>query len=276
VTRQPPPGDLLTRLAEQALDDDYASVAARRGTDPPPTSAVRRATLVVFCAAVAALAVLLTVSAVQTRDSASQAEADREALIGRIQDEQDQVAALQQQVVGLGDDVDLLRASSLQLTNDVAAVDDQVERLQMSTGTAPVTGPGVRITVDDAPSGSASGRIRDTDLQLLANGLWQAGAEAVAVGGQRLTTRSAIRTAGQAITVNYRSLSPPYIVTAIGDPSTLPAELLETSAGQALTDLRANFGVVFELETPESLTLPGRPLGVTQAQSDLGDERDAS
>jgi len=277
VTRQPPPGDLLTRLAEQALDDDYATVAARRGTDPAPSSGVRRATLVVFCAAVAALAVLLTVSAVQTRDSAGQVEADREALIDRIKDEQDQVAASQEQVEDLGADVEVLRESSLLLTNDVAAVEEQVETLQMSTGTVPVSGPGVRITVDDAPSGAASGQIRDTDLQLLANGLWQAGAEAVAVGGQRLTTRSAIRTAGQAITVNYRSLSPPYVVTAIGDPATLPAELLETSAGQAFTDLRANFGVVFELETQESMTLPGRPLGVTPALgvSGPGDERDA-
>ncbi len=170
----------------------------------------------------------------------------------------------------------MLRASSLEVTNDLADVEDQLETLQMSTGTAPVSGPGVRITVDDAPSGSASGQIRDTDLQLLANGLWEAGAEAVAVGGQRLTTRSAIRTAGQAITVNYRSLSPPYVVTAIGDPDTLPAELLETSAGQAFTDLRANFGVVFELETQESLTLPGRPLGVTLAREPTnGDAREA-
>jgi uncharacterized protein YlxW (UPF0749 family) len=270
VSRQPPPGDLLTRLAEQALDDDYAAVAARRGTGSgvPPRS--RRATLVGFGASVAVLAVLLTVSAVQTRATASEAAADREALITRIEEERERVARSQSLVEELADDVDRLRTTSLEATSDVAELEDRLETLQAGTGVVPVSGPGVRITVSDSPDGAPAGRIRDTDLQLLANGLWQAGAEAVAVGGQRLTAHSAIRTAGKAITVNYRSLSPPYVVTAIGDPATLPARFLETSAGQAFTDLQANFGVVFELESPDSLTLPGRPLRLTEARPDVG------
>jgi uncharacterized protein YlxW (UPF0749 family) len=98
--------------------------------------------------------------------------------------------------------------------------------------------------------------VLDTDLQLLANGLWQAGAEAIAVNGQRLTTLTAIRTAGQAITVNFRSVSPPYAVSAVGDPATLPASFLETPAGQTFTDLEANFGLRFDVESVDELTLP--------------------
>ena len=270
MSRQPPPGDLLARLAEQALDDDYAAVAARRGNGSPAPSGSRRATLVGFGASVAVLAVLLTVAAVQTRATASATAADREALISRIEEEQDRVARGQDLVEELADDVDRLRRTSLAATGEVARLEDRLEALQAGTGVVPVSGPGVRITVGDAPDGAPSGRIRDTDLQLLVNGLWQAGAEAVAVDGQRLTAHSAIRTAGQAITVNYRSLSPPYVVTAIGDPATLPARFLETSAGQAFTDLRANFGVVFVLESPDSLTLPGRPLTLSAARPDVG------
>jgi uncharacterized protein YlxW (UPF0749 family) len=270
VSRQPPPGDLLARLAEQALDDDYAAVAARRGTGSPVPSRSRRATLLAFGASAAVLAVLLTVAAVQTRATASETAADREALISRIEEEQDRVARGQSRVEELADEVDRLRTTSLEATGEVARLEDRLEALQAGTGVVPVSGPGVRITVADAPDGAPSGRIRDTDLQLLANGLWQAGAEAVAVGGQRLTAHSAIRTAGQAITVNYRSLSPPYVVTAIGDPATLPARFLETSAGQAFTDLRANFGVVFALESLDSLTLPGRPLTLSVARPGAG------
>ena len=269
MTRQPPPGDLLTRLAEQAVDDDYAVVAARRGGGRV-SSRSRRATLLWFGASVAVLALLVTVSAVQTRDAAGQTAADREAMISRIQEEQDRVATSQQAVEDLAAVVDELRATSLQLTGAATALENRVESLQAATGVVPVSGPGIRITVADAPDGVPSGRLRDTDLQLLANGLWQAGAEAVAVGGQRLTAHSAIRTAGQAITVNFRSLSPPYVVTAIGDPATLPAAFLETPAGQAFTDLKANFGVGFELESDASLTLPGKLLTLTAAQGETG------
>lgn len=268
MNQRPAPPDLLARLASQSLDDDYATVAARGGADGLPPARSRRVTGAVFGVSLAVLAVLLTVSVVRTRDSASQLAADREALISRIQVEQEAVGQLQQQVDDLDAEVDRLRTASVELISAEAAVEDRLGRLQVVTGSVPVSGPGVRITVDDAADGSPQGRVRDTDLQLLANGLWQAGAEAIAIGGQRLTTRSAIRTAGQAITVNYRSLSPPYVVTAIGDPETLPADFLETPAGQAFFDLRANFGIGFELQTPSALILPGRPLTVSRARSE--------
>ena len=47
----------------------------------------------------------------------------------------------------------------------------------------------------------------DRDLQVIVNGLWAAGAEAIAVNGQRLTACSAIRSAGEAILVDFRPLS---------------------------------------------------------------------
>jgi uncharacterized protein YlxW (UPF0749 family) len=101
--------------------------------------------------------------------------------------------------------------------------------------------------------------VRDSDLQLLANGLWQAGAEAVSIGGQRLTTLSSIRYAGRAITVDYRSLTPPYVVLAIGDPDTLAARLLQTEAGSTWVSLRENYGIRFDIETSPEVTLPADP-----------------
>ena len=262
---RPPDGNLLTRLSEEALDDDYAAVASRRASGAPHPRG-RPATLAVFAASVAVLAILLTVAAVQTRSSASEAEADRLALIDRIEDEQDQVGLSQQAVSELEAEVDRLRLASLQVTQDLAVLEQQLENVQMSTGVVPVSGPGVRITVDNSPDGSDPGHISDEDLQELVNALWLAGAEAIAVGGQRLTSRSAIHTAGSAVTVNYRSLSPPYEVTAIGDPATLPAELLDTEGGQLFSTLQGNFGVPFTVETAESLTLPGYLVGVAQAR----------
>jgi len=100
--------------------------------------------------------------------------------------------------------------------------------------------------------------VLDTDLQILVNGLWQAGAEAIAINGNRLGPLSAIRTAGSAITVNYRSLSPPYTVQAIGDPATLQARFVDTAGGQAWLDLESNFGLRFEMDG-DSVSLPEAP-----------------
>jgi uncharacterized protein YlxW (UPF0749 family) len=99
------------------------------------------------------------------------------------------------------------------------------------------------------------------------NGLWQAGAEAIAINSQqakaygatpeRLTSLSAIRQAGSAITVNFhRSLSPPYVITAIGNRDQLPARFANTQAGSTWFDLHTAFGLRFDMTPEESLTLP--------------------
>ena len=82
------------------------------------------------------------------------------------------------------------------------------------------------------------------------------GAEAISINGERLTTLSAIRHAGSAITVNYTSLSRPYRVLAIGDVRTLPSRFADTTSGQAWLDLQRQFGLRFTMRTQRTLRLP--------------------
>jgi len=247
------PLDLLARLTRPDDDDEYAAAAADRrdsGVAPGPLR------MVVFGAAVLVLAVLITVSGLQTRAGQSADDRDRTTLLARIDAEQADVAAAQARVDELVGEVSALRGRSAAVGDSVDDVETRLDELAVLVGTEAADGPGVRVTVDDAAGSELEGMILDTDLQLLVNGLWQAGAEAVAVNGQRLTALSAIRTAGEAITVNFRSLSPPYVVSALGDPDVLPARLLETPAGQSFVDLRSNFGIGFEIETAAELSLP--------------------
>ena len=86
----------------------------------------------------------------------------------------------------------------------VPAVRPSCDKLRLLTGEVAVTGPGLVLTVDDAPDvrakaasgdprdagGFPQGRVTSFDLQILCNGLWQAGAEAMSINGQRLTSRS--------------------------------------------------------------------------------------
>ncbi len=207
-------------------------------------------------AASALLALLVTVAAVQTQAGAPAAERDRAVLVKRLEQEKAQVAALGERTEQVATEVEALRLRTVAAAESVQTVQARLDELGATAGSAAVRGAGVRVVVDNSADGKPEGEVLDTDLQQLVNGLWQAGAQAIAVNGQRLTTLSAIRTAGQAITVNYRSLSPPYVVSAIGDGDRLPAGLLETAAGQTFADLRNNFGVRFEVEARDELSLP--------------------
>jgi uncharacterized protein YlxW (UPF0749 family) len=123
-----------------------------------------------------------------------------------------------------------------------------------------VTGPGVRIVVDDNPRATTDRQtVFDRDLQILVNGLWVSGAEAVSINGQRLTNLSAIREAGQAITVNLRSLSRPYVVSAVGDPDQLPARFIDSAAGSWWLNLKAVYHLQFSITREQSLSLPAAP-----------------
>jgi uncharacterized protein YlxW (UPF0749 family) len=96
--------------------------------------------------------------------------------------------------------------------------------LQVFSGLSSVRGEGIEIVINDAAktdslesSDIELARVYDSDLQILVNALWASGAESIAINKSRLTTTSAIRSAGDAILVNYRPLLPPFVISAIGD-----------------------------------------------------------
>jgi uncharacterized protein YlxW (UPF0749 family) len=139
----------------------------------------------------------------------------------------------------------------------------RLERLRIATGQTEVTGDGVTVTIDNAALDPLlgdeipPGQIIDRDLQLIVNGLWQAGATDISINGRRMTPTSAIRAAGEAILVNYRPMSPPYVVSAIGpDADQLAGRFRENPAGLLLEELEAQYGVIWELQTVGEITLP--------------------
>ncbi|NEE18100.1 DUF881 domain-containing protein, partial [Streptomyces sp. SID7499] len=127
---------------------------------------------------------------------------------------------------------------------------DQGQLVALLAGATPVEGPGAKLIVDDAKdtdqggggpresTGFAdTGRVRDRDMQRVVNGLWESGAEAIAINGQRLTALSAIRAAGDAILVDNRPLVPPYTVLAVGDGKKLVTAFRDSADGQYLQAL---------------------------------------
>jgi uncharacterized protein YlxW (UPF0749 family) len=128
-----------------------------------------------------------------------------------------------------------------------------------------VRGDGAVVRVADAPapvdpvtgkaSGDNPGRVLDRDLQDIANALWLAGAEAIAVNDLRLTAMSTIRSAGGAILVDFRPITAPYEVSAIG-PDGLDKRLLDSATGKRFRRYADTYRMQFGVEARKDLVLP--------------------
>lgn len=103
----------------------------------------------------------------------------------------------------------------------------------IAAGRVEVTGTGVVVTLDDAPAdgprppgvGPDDLVVHQQDLQAVINALWGGGAEAMALMDQRVISTSAFQCIGNVLSLQGRRYSPPYQVTAIGDPEALLAAL---------------------------------------------------
>ncbi|GAA0433609.1 DUF881 domain-containing protein [Streptomyces luteireticuli] len=257
---------LLNNVMDHSLDDGYAEAAARRAEGGAGLPGKLRAKLGLAGALLLA-AVVVTLGAAQARISAPTLAKEREQLINRIESETSAADALQKNVDSLRESVGERQREALEKHGG-----DKAELVSLLAGATPVKGPGLKVVVDDAKQAktggggpressgfSDTGRVRDRDMQRIVNGLWQAGAEAVAINGQRLTSLSAIRAAGDAILVDNKPLVPPYTVLAIGDGKRMNTAFQDSVDGQYLHVLQQNYGVRANISVEEELRLPAAP-----------------
>lgn len=266
---------LLTYLSTHALDEDYAFVSRRRqerrsaeGDDAHQARGepARRRVGPVGAVVMAVFAVLVVTAGAQTSRNSVNDERERQELVSQVNAARAGTAADRTRLVSLRAEVARLRAQQLRGDDSAGGLLARIQLLGAEAGTIAVRGPGLRVVADDAPGAdSARNQVLDTDLQKLVNGLWEAGAEAIAIDGQRLTNLSTIRLAGGAITVNSRSLRRPYVLTVIGDKDTLPARFAETTSGQAWLDLQTQVGLRLSLTPVSQVRLPAAEVSLRYA-----------
>lgn len=248
--------DLLTALYRDALDPGYAAAPRHR----------RRWWLIGL---VALLIGLMVGTSVADRLRAAPAEqVERDQLVQRIEEAAAATDAQRARAAELRQQNRTLSDNALAKDPAAAEVQRQLAILAPATGMQAVTGPGVVLIADDADNSESRGsKVVDIDIRQAVNGLWQSGAEAVAVNGHRLSSRTAIRGAGDAITVDYRSLTRPYRIEAIGDPNALLQSFPGTPGGVWWGYLKQNYGIRYELASAGSLRLSADPgLGVRNAE----------
>ena len=252
---------LLVDMMTNTLDESYAAAARRRAGDdggpagpagePDRPSARRRFTAVIL---LLALGLVTGTAAAQVRKRQAAASTVRGQLVGEVHRRTGESDALAKQADRLRRDVSAEQDAALRSSSSGVSVARQLADLQLAVGVSAVTGPGLVVRLDDAPNSdvnnadrggqAGSGRVLDRDLQDAVNGL-------------RLSALTAIRSAGEAILVDYRPLSPPYTLRAIGNPGSLEARFADSAAGRRLSTYTSLYGLQVVVRRSDKQTLPG-------------------
>ena len=98
--------------------------------------------------------------------------------------------------------------------------------------------------------------VHQQDVQAVVNALWAGGAEAMTIMGVRVSSTSAVRCGGNTLLLGGRVYSPPFEVTAIGDPDRMRAALDASDGVTALREAAAAFGLSYQETTRAEVTLP--------------------
>ncbi|OUD02315.1 hypothetical protein CA983_15615 [Streptomyces swartbergensis] len=260
---------LLTNVMDHSLDDGYAEAAARKKAAGDAGMPKTLRAKLGLAAGLVLAALVVTVGAAQARVAAPVVAKEREELVDRIDRKTEAADKLEDSVDRLREDVSARQREALKHSGGSA----ESEIVGILSGATAVHGPGVTLVVNDAKDAgtggdgdprettgfSDTGRVRDRDMQRVVNGLWESGAEAVSINGQRLTALSAIRAAGDAILVDNKPLVPPYTVLAVGDGQRLSTRFQNSADGLYLDALQESYGVRTAISVEDDLRLPAAP-----------------
>jgi uncharacterized protein YlxW (UPF0749 family) len=268
---------LLERIAADALNPAYPTARSDHRASGSSGRGGKGSGVLLTMVALALVGLLVGVLVLGSRQQSQAASSERRGLIELATAARADADALEAQVTALDDEVTALREASLTSAALGGEIEQRIARLEVAAGSQPVTGPGARVVVEDADAATGGtdadlSQVLDIDLQQVVNGLWEAGAEAVAVNGERVAALTAIRSVQDVILVNYDPIVSPYVVEAVGDPRTLATDFLRSSGGRWLQAVNLSAGIRFSIDSvTDGVLLPGQPVGSLRHASPAGD-----
>jgi uncharacterized protein YlxW (UPF0749 family) len=182
-----------------------------------------------------------------------------------IAEERRTVDAQERQAASLRSAVARVQAAAAAGNSSVAAERARGDALAPAAGLISVTGPGVTVRLDDAPRKDGVPPASDNpddlvvhqqDVQAVVNALWAGGAEAMTLMGQRVISTSAVRCVGNTVVLHGRVYSPPFVVSAIGDPQRLKIALDQEPGVEFFRTFVDKYGLGYSVRTVDPLHLP--------------------
>lgn len=247
---------LLNRIWEDVQDNSYQLKAAKKLKQGKSQTDPKWLILIVLTIA----GLIFGIGASITRQAIPTSIQNRDLLRENIsnqslllEEKESRLAQITQEISTLGED----QAAILPNIDQA-----ELALLNFASGYQAIKGPGILIEVNDADISKLSldidpslAKVFDTDLITLLNGLWTAGAEAVAIGNQRISARSAISQSGEAILVNYRPILPPYQIYAVGSLD-LAASFSKTQDFQQFSEVSRLYGIGLKVSELDNIEIP--------------------
>ncbi len=215
---------------------------------------------------IAALAGLLFTTTARTAAGTALRDDRRPELARLITDREAQVARETDTATALRTRIDQVTAAQAGSDGRIEEQTRRAERERTSAGFTAVHGPGLTVSLDDAPrraDGSlpAGARpddvvVHQQDVQSVVNALWAGGAEAMTIEGVRVISTSAVRCVGNTLLLHGRVYSPPFDIAAIGSPDTMTAALDADPGVAAFRDASAAFGLGYSVDRRSDIVAP--------------------
>jgi uncharacterized protein YlxW (UPF0749 family) len=214
---------------------------------------------------IALAAGLLFTTTARAADGTALREDRRPQLAQVVEQHRDRVAAAEARIRQLEADIDSRTAALAGTDGSVKAVRDKAEAERQAAGFTALHGPGVTIKLNDAPqragARAADARADDlvvhqSDVQAVVNALWAGGAEAMSIMGVRVLSTSAVRCVGNTLFLHGRVYSPPFTITAIGDPEAMRRALGASPGVQLFKDAVEHYQLGYQETVEKDVTVP--------------------
>lgn len=142
-------------------------------------------------------------------------------------------------------------------------VSRQLSAQSPRAGLAAVKGPAIRVTLDDAPLSVDPGGVdqnmlvvHQQDIQMVVNVLWSAGADAMTIQGQRVTSLTGVKCVGNTVVLQGVPYAPPYRIEAIGDVDRMQQSLDDSESVKIYKEYVTAYRLGWKVESPGDVTMP--------------------
>jgi uncharacterized protein YlxW (UPF0749 family) len=183
-------------------------------------------------------------------------------LAGLVEEQSRRSASLTRQHAALTQDIEKLQAQQGSIEPKLSK---QLKDLSEQVGTTPVTGPGLTVTLKDAPPEVVKDNpnvdadwlvIHQQDIQAVVNALWAGGADAISIQNHRVISTTGIKCVGNSVVLHGVPYLPPYRITAIGERRKLQKALDDSQYINNLQDYVVKFQLGYKVENQSSIAMP--------------------
>ncbi len=182
-----------------------------------------------------------------------------------VQNEANKIDKLENNLIDIQSEIEEITNGTAR--SEIQSTQVKIEQLSPVAGFTSMVGPGLVITLNDAPQVDLSIPenerpdvndllIHQEDVQSVVNALWAGGAQGVSLMGKRVIATSAVKCVGNTLLLHGKVYSPPFRIEAIGDVTKLTKSLRDDPNVAILQDYVDLFGLVYEVQRAALIELP--------------------